>query len=173
MVVVHRPGSGAAGLDGFIDGLRAGNTEPGGIGVLFLPTGPLQEVSLSSGWGDEFCALADRYDAAVARAQGHAVHLCAVCAQEAGRLQIEGDELRRTSFTSTLTQRATTGVRAAIASAAALHALDPELAPFYCPDCEKTYCGDHWRRHDVFEATSTTPSAAPAPRATSGCSRTS
>lgn len=34
--------------------------------ILFLPTGPLQETSLSSGWGDEFCALADRYDEASA-----------------------------------------------------------------------------------------------------------
>lgn len=33
--------------------------------VLFLPTGPLQETSLSSGWGDEFVALADRFDQAM------------------------------------------------------------------------------------------------------------
>ena len=33
--------------------------------VLFLPTGPIQEVSLSSGWGNEFLSLADRFDAAV------------------------------------------------------------------------------------------------------------
>jgi hypothetical protein len=33
--------------------------------VLFAPTGPIQEVSLSSGWGDEFLALADRWDAAL------------------------------------------------------------------------------------------------------------
>lgn len=32
--------------------------------VLFLPTGPLQELSLSSGWGDEFVALANRFDEA-------------------------------------------------------------------------------------------------------------
>jgi hypothetical protein len=36
------------------------------LDVLFLPTGPIQEVSLSSGWGDEFLQLAERYDAAVA-----------------------------------------------------------------------------------------------------------
>lgn len=34
--------------------------------IYFLPTGPLQEVNISSGWGDEFLALADRYDAAMA-----------------------------------------------------------------------------------------------------------
>lgn len=30
--------------------------------VLFAPTGPIQEVSLSSGWGDEFIKLAERFD---------------------------------------------------------------------------------------------------------------
>ncbi len=34
------------------------------ISVLFLPTGPLQELSLSSGWGKEFLSLADSYDRA-------------------------------------------------------------------------------------------------------------
>lgn len=36
------------------------------MSFFFIPTGPLQEVSISSGWGDEFCALADRFDAAMA-----------------------------------------------------------------------------------------------------------
>lgn len=35
--------------------------------VLFAPTGPIQEVSLSSGWGPEFLAVASRFDAAVQR----------------------------------------------------------------------------------------------------------
>ncbi|MCC2110864.1 MAG: hypothetical protein KDJ16_02385 [Hyphomicrobiales bacterium] len=30
--------------------------------LYFAPTGPIQEVSLSSGWGDEFLALARRAD---------------------------------------------------------------------------------------------------------------
>ncbi len=30
--------------------------------VLFAPTGPIQEVSLSSGWGQEFLELAERFD---------------------------------------------------------------------------------------------------------------
>ena len=42
-------------------------------------------------------------------------------------------------------------VRAAIGDARTLHALDPELAPFYCPACHRTFCGDHWRRDDVFD----------------------
>ncbi len=32
------------------------------LAVLFAPTGPIQEVSISSGWADEFLALADRFD---------------------------------------------------------------------------------------------------------------
>ncbi|MBW3570138.1 MAG: hypothetical protein KY467_03425 [Gemmatimonadetes bacterium] len=38
------------------------------ISVLFLPTGPLQETALRSGWGDDFVALARRCDAALAKA---------------------------------------------------------------------------------------------------------
>jgi hypothetical protein len=34
------------------------------LSVLFAPTGPIQEVSLSSGWADEFLALAERFDRA-------------------------------------------------------------------------------------------------------------
>jgi hypothetical protein len=33
--------------------------------VLFAPTGPIQEVSLSSGWGDAFLELANRIDDAL------------------------------------------------------------------------------------------------------------
>lgn len=34
--------------------------------VLFAPTGPLQEVSMVSGWSDEFLSLASRFDEAIA-----------------------------------------------------------------------------------------------------------
>jgi hypothetical protein len=30
--------------------------------VLFAPTGPIQEVSISSGWSDEYLDLAERFD---------------------------------------------------------------------------------------------------------------
>ncbi len=36
------------------------------LGVLFAPTGPIQEVSLSSGWGDAYIELAKRFDDAMA-----------------------------------------------------------------------------------------------------------
>lgn len=32
------------------------------VAVLFAPTGPLQEVSLSSGWSDDFLKVAEKYD---------------------------------------------------------------------------------------------------------------
>jgi DNA polymerase/3'-5' exonuclease PolX len=32
------------------------------IGALFAPTCPIQEISLSSGWGHEFIELAERFD---------------------------------------------------------------------------------------------------------------
>jgi hypothetical protein len=35
------------------------------VQILFGPTGPMQEVSLCSGWSDEFLALASRCDAIV------------------------------------------------------------------------------------------------------------
>ena len=36
--------------------------------ILFAPTGSIQEVSVSSGWGDAFIALASRFDEALQRA---------------------------------------------------------------------------------------------------------
>ena len=40
----------------------------GDLSVLFAPTGPIQEVSVSSGWGEAFLELAERFDLAVERA---------------------------------------------------------------------------------------------------------
>lgn len=53
-------------VDGLIRKVESGQLPSRlSISVLFAPTGPLQETSLSSGWGDEFVALADRCDAAL------------------------------------------------------------------------------------------------------------
>jgi hypothetical protein len=38
------------------------------VSVLFAPTGPTQEVSISSGWANEYLSVAARCDAAVERA---------------------------------------------------------------------------------------------------------
>ena len=32
-----------------------------------------------------------------------------------------------------------------------IHARDFELAPWWCPDCGATYCGEHWETWDVFD----------------------
>jgi hypothetical protein len=55
-------------IDGIVSRLESG-VMPGraSMEVLFFPTGPMQEVSLSSGWGEEFIALANRFDAAIAQ----------------------------------------------------------------------------------------------------------
>lgn len=46
-----------------INQIRAGDIPPRlDVSVLFAPTGPIQEVSISSGWGDIFLRLAEKYD---------------------------------------------------------------------------------------------------------------
>ena len=53
-------------LNGHIAGVEAG--EPVRrirLETLFAPTGPLQEVSVSSGWGQEFLNMAKRFDTAM------------------------------------------------------------------------------------------------------------
>jgi len=48
--------------------LRAGELpDRGDLSVLFAPTGLVQEVSISSGWGVEFLAIGSRFDAACQR----------------------------------------------------------------------------------------------------------
>ena len=56
-----------AEIDALLDRLRSGAMpDELEMSVLFAPTGPIQEVSLSSGWGYPFLELADRFDAAIA-----------------------------------------------------------------------------------------------------------
>jgi hypothetical protein len=56
-------------LSAHIATLEAGKLPPKlDLTVLFAPTGPIQEVSVSSGWGEEFLSLAERFDSAVSRA---------------------------------------------------------------------------------------------------------
>ena len=87
--------------------------------------------------------------------------MCDSCGAEAGRVSVEperhGATLERQAFTSVLTQRLGTdeakAVRAALAAPTtrALFELDPEYAPWYCPGCDASYCGDHWARRDIFD----------------------
>src|SRR5262245_13763527 len=62
-----------ATMDKHIAIIEAGSLPPSlDLAVLFGPTGPIQEVSLSSGWGTEFLAVARRFDAALERVYGAA-----------------------------------------------------------------------------------------------------
>jgi hypothetical protein len=47
-------------IDSIIAALENGSIPE--IGFLFAPTGPIQEVSLSSGWENEFLELAEQFD---------------------------------------------------------------------------------------------------------------
>ncbi|MEQ1823176.1 MAG: hypothetical protein ABL949_11745 [Fimbriimonadaceae bacterium] len=53
-------------IDSLIGRLSAGDSVNDlSLTVLFAPTGPIQEVALSSGWADEFAKLADQFDLAM------------------------------------------------------------------------------------------------------------
>ena len=53
-------------VDGILSSLRRGALpERLSMVVLFAPTGPIQEVSISSGWGEAFLSLAERFDEAM------------------------------------------------------------------------------------------------------------
>ena len=57
-----------AELDGFLSRIETGRSFDGSsLTLLFAPTGNIQEVSLSSGWGNEFCQVAERFDSAFTR----------------------------------------------------------------------------------------------------------
>ena len=47
-------------IDSIITKLEKGSIPD--MRVLFAPTGPIQEVSLSSGWGNKFMEVAERFD---------------------------------------------------------------------------------------------------------------
>jgi hypothetical protein len=58
-----------AEMDGIISELKSGTlSDPQALTMLFLPTGPLQEVSVSCGWSIEFLDLANTFDAEMLRA---------------------------------------------------------------------------------------------------------
>ena len=52
-------------IDGLIAAITAGSIDEHGISVIFAPTGAMQELSMSSGWSDEYLALAARVDRAL------------------------------------------------------------------------------------------------------------
>src|SRR5579885_1474687 len=55
-----------AELDRHIAAIESGQLPPRlALAVFFAPTGPIQEVSLSSGWAYEFLAISARFDVAL------------------------------------------------------------------------------------------------------------
>jgi hypothetical protein len=56
-----------AEIDSILSQLENGSVPD--IEVLFAPTGPIQEVSMSSGWSLDFLNLAERFDKAYAIAK--------------------------------------------------------------------------------------------------------
>jgi len=53
-------------IDAIISRLRNGETAgTSSMAILFSPTGPMQELSLSSGWGNRFLQLASEFDEAL------------------------------------------------------------------------------------------------------------
>lgn len=55
-------------IDGILTALRAGQmTDRLTMSVLFAPTGPMQELALSSGWGNRFLQLAAEFDETMAQ----------------------------------------------------------------------------------------------------------
>ncbi len=54
-------------IDGILSALTSAEVPEGlSMRVIFAPTGPMQELSIDSGWGQEFLDLADRFDDAMA-----------------------------------------------------------------------------------------------------------
>ena len=57
-------------VDTLVAGITSGEIPKlASLKVLFAPTGPIHELSVSSGWGNEFLALADRFEAALSDIQ--------------------------------------------------------------------------------------------------------
>ncbi len=87
--------------------------------------------------------------------------ICVICSKEAGLITLskseDGHQVVRQSFTSHMTSRVSSADVASVESAIKresardLFRCDLEYAPFYCPNCDASYCGNHWQRHDVFD----------------------
>jgi hypothetical protein len=56
-----------AELDALIAEVTRGQVPKSMLQTAFAPTGPIQEVSVTSGWGQEFLDISSRFDAALER----------------------------------------------------------------------------------------------------------
>lgn len=67
-----------------------------------------------------------------------------------GTIRITGF-LPYTNFSSQVTDLAATSQAARTIDAAALHALDQTWVPFYCPQCGRSFCAEHWELTPTFD----------------------
>jgi hypothetical protein len=118
----------------------------------------MHELAVSSGWSRAFGDLANEVDDALAAAARRVEFACSLCEKVAGTVWLESDaQVARASFTSRLWLQIKPGrlrvLRAALRDrdVRALFAAEAELAPFWCPVCDASYCGAHWTRWSVFD----------------------
>jgi len=85
---------------------------------------------------------------------------CSVHGSRAGEVRLHGagdDWIVVVDSFLSMTRRVDTAQAAAVLAAlslrnaSALHRLDLEYVPFYCPDCRAVYCQDCWRTVNVFD----------------------
>jgi len=67
-----------------------------------------------------------------------------------GTIRITGF-LPYTNFCSQVANLAATIHAARAVDAAGLYALDRSWVPFYCPGCERSFCGQHWQLKPTFQ----------------------
>jgi hypothetical protein len=100
---------------------------------------------------------ANKYPESITKAE----FLCSLCLQNAGVLQLFGEpedtKLKLDGFMSSremkIPIRSFEPLHSALTrgDARATHALNLEYAPFFCPQCNACYCGNHWQKWDVFD----------------------
>ncbi|MGH3973945.1 MAG: hypothetical protein ACRDS9_11580 [Pseudonocardiaceae bacterium] len=67
-----------------------------------------------------------------------------------GTIRINGF-LPYTGFSTHVTDLATTAGAVRAVDAAALFAVDRTWVPFYCRDCDRSFCGEHWNLKATFD----------------------
>ncbi|MGH4009737.1 MAG: hypothetical protein ACRDTH_16575 [Pseudonocardiaceae bacterium] len=70
--------------------------------------------------------------------------------QAQGTIRVTGF-LPYTSFSTQITDLAATAGAVRALDAAALHAADRTWVPFYCHQCDRSFCGEHWSLKPTFD----------------------
>lgn len=98
------------------------------------------------------------YNCTCMDAPAHAEVRCALCGALAATLDLSVDGVyEHVHYMGDITERVPMAECDALAAAiraadiAALYRLNPLWAPFYCPECDRVYCRDHWRVELSFE----------------------